>query len=217
MTDHPNLAAALAAVQSQLPHIGKDNKAEVKNDQGKRLYSYAYADLPGVSRLVLPLLAAHGLSFSAKPTLHEGKFVLEYTLRHASGDADTGYYPLTQQGTPQQQGSAITYARRYALCAVTGIAPDEDDDGQAAELAHRQAEQQRQQAAQQAREALEELAATCTAMGLDRGLVAGVYATENRGADIRKATAAQIRAFIEHLDEVDPTRIKVPAGNGAAS
>ena len=35
-----------------------------------------------------------------------------------------------QQQTPQSQGSAITYARRYALCAVLGIAGD-DDDGQA--------------------------------------------------------------------------------------
>ena len=43
------------------------------------------------------------------------------------GDAITGTWPLGS-GTQQQLGAAVTYARRYCLCAVTGIAPDEDDD-----------------------------------------------------------------------------------------
>src|SRR5690606_31859835 len=80
--------------------------------------------------IVLPLLGKHGLSFSARPTLDEaGRFVLAYSLRHESGDSEDGAYPLPTTGTPQQVGSAITYARRYALCAVTGVAADEDDDG----------------------------------------------------------------------------------------
>lgn len=119
-----NLAAALAEFQRDLPRLGKGQTANTGT------YSYRYADLADVSTLVLPLLAKHGLSFSAKPTLDEsGRFVLEYTLRHSSGEADVGRYPLAANGTPQQIGSSITYARRYALCSVTGIAPDEDDDG----------------------------------------------------------------------------------------
>jgi hypothetical protein len=49
-----------------------------------------------------------------------------------------GMYPLGT-GTPQQLGSAITYARRYCLLAVTGLAPDDgsDDDAQAAEQSYR--------------------------------------------------------------------------------
>lgn len=118
------LAAALAKFQSELPHLNKGNTANTGT------YSYRYADLADVSTLVLPLLGKHGLSFSAKPTLDEtGRFVLEYTLRHEAGECDTGRYPLNASGTPQQIGSSITYARRYALCSVTGIAPDEDDDG----------------------------------------------------------------------------------------
>lgn len=131
MTDQPNLASALAAFQAVIPRIGKDNLAVVKSDKGN--YKYAYADLSDISAKVLPLLAKNGLSFSAKPTLNaEGKFVLEYTLRHTSGEKDVGQYPLSITGTPQQVGSLITYARRYALCAVTGVTPDEDDDGEAA-------------------------------------------------------------------------------------
>jgi hypothetical protein len=121
--DNPGLAKALAAFQLELPTLGKGNIANTGT------YSYRYADLADVSTLVLPLLAKQGLSFSAKPTIDEqGRFVLAYALRHISGDSDCGSYPLPT-GSPQQVGSAITYARRYALCAITGIAPDEDDDG----------------------------------------------------------------------------------------
>jgi len=125
-----SLAAALAAFQAELPKLGKGSTATVRSDKGN--YSYKYATLADVSLAVLPLLGKHGLSFSAKPTLDDaGRFVLEYALRHTSGEADCGKYPLPT-GTPQQVGSAVTYARRYALCAITGLAPDDDDDGKAA-------------------------------------------------------------------------------------
>jgi hypothetical protein len=66
------------------------------------------------------------------PTVTEdGRFVLAYELRHTSGELINGSYPLPDptRTTPQQVGSALTYARRYTLCCVTGVVPDEDDDG----------------------------------------------------------------------------------------
>lgn len=120
------LATALAAFQAELPRVGKGNTADAGT------YKYKYADLADVSSAVLPLLGKHGLSFSAKPMLDgDGKFVLEYTLRHSSGEQDGGRYPLPT-GKPQDVGSAITYARRYALQCMTGVAPDADDDGASA-------------------------------------------------------------------------------------
>jgi hypothetical protein len=79
------------------------------------------------------------------------RFVLRYTLTHVpSGEFQTGDYPLNLSD-PQKMGSAITYARRYALLAVTGIAAeDEDDDGDAAtgrQYAQRAAQRPRQQRA----------------------------------------------------------------------
>lgn len=132
-TDNAGLAAALAAFQKALPRIGKGNTANTGT------YSYKYADLSDVSEAILPLLGEHGLSFSAKPTLDEqGRFVLAYCLRHVSGQEDSGAYPLPSSGSPQQVGSAISYARRYALLAVTGVAPGgEDDDGATAPPADR--------------------------------------------------------------------------------
>lgn len=139
------LAKALAEFQADLPEIVKTETAEVKDNQGRHLYSYNYADLARVSKIVLPRLAKFGLSFSAKPTLNpEGKFVLAYVLRHTSGEEDEGTYPLTGS-TPQMLGGAITYARRYALCAVTGVAPEADDDDAAAASQREQREPPRGQ------------------------------------------------------------------------
>ena len=141
MTTEPpgGLHAALAALQATLPRIGKDATGQY----GK------YADLADVSAAVLPLLGRHGLSFACTPTLTEdGAFVLDYALRHVSGETLGGRYPLPDMKVgPQQLGSAITYARRYCLCAVTGAAPDsDDDDGQAASTARPSRPRQQRQA-----------------------------------------------------------------------
>ena len=122
------LAKALAAVQAGLPSIAKGETAEVKNKDGKKLYDYQYADLTGVSEAVMPLLGKNGLAFTAWPTLDDGRFVLAYALIHEGGEERTGVYPLPSSGTPQDIGKAITYARRYCLCAVTGVAPGGDDN-----------------------------------------------------------------------------------------
>src|SRR5690242_10800453 len=120
----PNLNAALAAFQAELPRVTKSATGQVGNKR-----DYKYADLADVTEVALPLLAKQGLSFTAIPDVRAGMFGLRCVLRHKSGEEDSGFYPLPGLGTaPQQVGSAITYARRYALCAATGIAPDGDDD-----------------------------------------------------------------------------------------
>ena len=126
-----SLAQAMALVQTKLPRIERDKTADVKTE--KTHYKYTYADLAQVTAKLMPILGDHGLSFIARPTLHEGKLVLDYQLLHVSGESLSGQYPLPSSGGPQQIGSAITYARRYCLCSVTGIAPEEDDDGAAAQ------------------------------------------------------------------------------------
>lgn len=127
MTDS-SLASALAVVQEKLPRIEKTKTARVQTEKAN--YTYSYADLAQVSAAILPLLGANGLAWMTKPTFNaEGKFVLAYALLHgASGEREEGEFPIPSSGSPHAVGSAITYARRYALCAVTGVAPDQDDD-----------------------------------------------------------------------------------------
>lgn len=132
---HPTLAAALAAFQIEVPTVRKGNSAEVQGKDGKRGYSYDYADLADVTEAAMPLLGKHGLSWTTQPTLMGENFILHYSLMHESGEAIEGIYPLPDPmvGRPQDLGSAITYARRYAFTAVTGVAPGgDDDDAQAA-------------------------------------------------------------------------------------
>ena len=92
-----------------------------------------YADLGEYNRIVLSALNEMGVIWTCLPTLSGETFVLAYSLKHVpSGTEKAGEFPLPKS-EPQKMGSAITYGRRYALGAVTGVAAeDEDDDGSAA-------------------------------------------------------------------------------------
>lgn len=135
----PELNKALAAVQSLLPKITKGERANVGT------YGYDYAGLDAVSEKIIPLLGKHGLAFSCWPTLLNGRFVMEYHLLHSSGEQRTGIWPLVSVAKPQDLGGFLTYYRRYALMAVTGIAPGgEDDDAQSIKNQEQQLDQPRQ-------------------------------------------------------------------------
>lgn len=123
-----SISEALVALQANLPRVAADRKANAGT------FNYKYAGLNDVNEALLPALAAVGLAFTALPTIDGDRFVLGYSLLHTSGQERAGVYPLPDpaRATPQQIGSAITYARRYCILAVTGLAPDPDDDGQAA-------------------------------------------------------------------------------------
>lgn len=126
-----SLAEALAALQAKMPAVGKHASADVKNKEGRKLYDYNYAPGEDITPVLYPLMASVGLSFSAAPTIgkHDGRFVLAYDLRHTSGELIGGSYPLPDPDRygPQDLGKAITYARRYALCALVGLFPGGDD------------------------------------------------------------------------------------------
>lgn len=130
MTDPKSLDEALCMLQADPPVLVKDKKGQVGNQKTK------YADLVQVNAVVLSRLNALGVIYKTKPTLRaeEPRFVLAYSLKHVqSGTEEAGDYPLKLSENPMQMGSAITYARRYVLLAITGIAAEEeDDDGRAA-------------------------------------------------------------------------------------
>jgi len=123
------LAAALAKAQAVM--------TGAKKDSDNPFFKSHYADLASVRDACMPALNAHGLSVLQFPRLvsagdHEWLIEVETVLAHASGQfiADTLAVPVTKADA-QGVGSAITYARRYALGAVAGVAA-EDDDGESA-------------------------------------------------------------------------------------
>lgn len=120
-----DLAAALSKAQGELDHAKKD----VKNE----FFKSKYADLASVIDAAKKPLSDNGLSVAQIVDMTEtGDLVLETILMHTSGEFISGRYPIKpMKQDPQSVGSAITYARRYAFSAITGIAAD-DDDGNAA-------------------------------------------------------------------------------------
>jgi len=116
-----NLAKALSAAQAQI-------KTAVKSKINP-FFKSKYADLDEVWSACRGPLTTNGLSV-AQIVDCAGVFVSVTTiLFHASGEYITGRLTLQAESPkPQPIGSAITYARRYALSAMVGISSDEDDD-----------------------------------------------------------------------------------------
>lgn len=119
-----NLAAALVRAKREFNPVVKD----ATNPHFKS----KFASLQSCHDATDAALMAHGLAVLQFPTEHLGVPALRTVLLHESGEMieDTMLLNATKPD-PQGQGSAITYARRYALMALLGIAA-EDDDGNAA-------------------------------------------------------------------------------------
>lgn len=119
------LAAALSKAQSEI-------KGAIK-DAENPFFKNVYADLASVWDAIRVPMAANNLAVSQTTSVTENGTVLVTTLLHSSGEWIEGTYPLyAKDNSPQSLGSAVTYARRYALQAIMGVAPIEDD-GEAAE------------------------------------------------------------------------------------
>lgn len=117
------LLSALLAVQSEAPAL----KKTATNPH----YKSRYVPLDEIVETVGPILRKHNLVWSTLPTHDEYGPALKYQLAHAeSGETLEGTMPLLlSKQDAQGQGSAITYARRYALCAVLNLVAEDDDDG----------------------------------------------------------------------------------------
>lgn len=125
-TQTPALNAALAKAQATMGTAAKD----AVNPHFKS----RYADLASVWEAWRAAGPPQGLAvIQTLLDAPAGMLRLETVLLHASGEErrSTLTFPVAQS-TPQAYGSALTYARRYALSALVGIVADEDDDGNAA-------------------------------------------------------------------------------------
>ena len=91
-----------------------------------------YADLAAVVEAIVPALNTHGIAVIQAPGFDGEMVTVETTFLHESGSAMSSVMTLRPSKLdPQGVGAAVTYGRRYALLAMAGGAP-EDDDGNAA-------------------------------------------------------------------------------------
>jgi len=118
------LATALTSFQSTFKNPPK-NKTNP-------FFNSTYVDLADALDVVRKGLSEQGLSFIQLTSAGEDRVILHTRLLHVTGQWIEGTYPVTKLAKAQEMGSALTYARRYALFALVGIAGEDDDDGNVA-------------------------------------------------------------------------------------
>ena len=123
------VCAALAAAQGEFGAIEKTKTADIGT------YSYKYAPLDKIISVIREPMAKHGLGRQQYLVSKGDQAFIRSIVWHSSGEWIASDYPVfpTKDGA-QGFASGVTYARRYGLCLVLGLAPeDEDDDGVSAE------------------------------------------------------------------------------------
>jgi hypothetical protein len=118
------LAKALCKAQGELGHAKKDSV--------NPHFRSKYSDISEVIDTIKPVFTANGLSFLQMPSMEGNILTLTTMILHASGEyvSEVAKTPISKQD-PQGVGAGITYLRRFALSAFSGLA-QEDDDGNTA-------------------------------------------------------------------------------------
>lgn len=129
--------------QSEILTLPKDKKG----------YNYNYTDFDTVVKTVKPILKKNHLGFcQLLDSKENGKNGVTTILFHESGESFQSWFELPavvlgKANNAQNIGAAISYIKRYALCAILGCSSDEDTDGMTGaqmEQAQRQVQQKQQ-------------------------------------------------------------------------
>jgi hypothetical protein len=128
------LASALAKAQAELTNPEKSLTATIRTGRpGEGERSFRYAPLSSGLDIVRKTLGQHEIATLQTTAIDQtaGVVNLTTTLAHASGEwiaSDWPVCPIAETANPQRMGAALTYARRYALFTLVGIAGEDDLD-----------------------------------------------------------------------------------------
>jgi hypothetical protein len=134
------LASALAKAQAELVNPEKSLTATIKGARaGEADRTFSYAPLSSGLEIIRKTLSQHQIAAIQTTATDEAARVvwLTTTLAHASGEWIASDWPvctIADMASPKRMGSALTYARRYALFTLVGIAGEDDLD--APDLCH---------------------------------------------------------------------------------
>ena len=129
-----SLAAALAKAQGELTNPEKSLVGTIRpNGPGEAERVFRYASLSSGLDIVRKVLGQHEIATMQTTAINEaaGTVNLTTVLAHASGEwiaSDWPVCPIAETATPHRMGAALTYARRYALFTLVGIAGEDDLD-----------------------------------------------------------------------------------------
>lgn len=200
------LARAMADAFGEIESATKSAPGQVGQQK------YKYADLTSVIEAIKPALIKHGLFFTQCPAPANGGVQLETILHHAGGESMSlgSLFVPANKNDAQAYGSALTYARRYALVTAFGV-PVEDDDGNAATKSAPQQEHTPHQRVDEA--TLTHIIALCEAVGGNQpGIICKAYQIEA----LPDLTPSQATAVVNRLNEKLAERAKAESNKEAA-
>jgi hypothetical protein len=128
------LASALAKAQAQLTNPEKSLTGTISSGRaGDPARTFRYAPLSSGLDIVRKILGEHEIATVQTTAIDQTSGMVNLTtmLAHASGEwiaSDWPICPLTDVAAPHRMGAALTYARRYALFTLVGIAGEDDLD-----------------------------------------------------------------------------------------
>ncbi len=126
MSDTPRpIAKALAAAQGEIADPIRSKEMKVPGRPSRM-----YAGLDDLFRAVRGPLTKHGIAVTQAIEHRDGRTFLVSRLLHESGDSLSSEWELDWKGGPQDKGSALTYAKRYTLSGLCGVADVDDDDAE---------------------------------------------------------------------------------------
>jgi hypothetical protein len=129
-----NLAAALAKAQIALVNPEKSLVATIRSDRATGTeQTFRYAPLSSGLEIVRKTLGEHEIATVQTTAIDQGAGIVNLTtvLAHSSGEWISSDWPvcaISETATPRRMGAALTYARRYALFTLVGIAGEDDLD-----------------------------------------------------------------------------------------
>ena len=129
-----SLAAALAKAQGELTNPEKSLVGTIPaNGPGRAERMFRYASLSSGLDIVRKILGQHEIATMQTTAIDQAGGIVNLTtmLAHASGEWIASDWPvcaISDTAHPQRMGAALTYARRYALFTLVGIAGEDDLD-----------------------------------------------------------------------------------------
>lgn len=127
-----SLIAALVKAQLEIKSPTKDKfNSRFKTAESPK--GSPYCSLDSIYEATRLPLASNGLTVShTTENVNGNSWLLRTTLMHISGESMSNLVPMfTERLDSQGFGSALTYARKYAICSLLGLSTEEDDDGNA--------------------------------------------------------------------------------------
>jgi len=127
------IATALAKAQIELSNPEKAMVGTVYNNRSESPQSFRYASLSSGLDIVRKALGGHQIAIAQTTDIDRAGGTLNLTtvLLHTSGEWISSHWPvcqLSETSAPRRMGAALTYARRYALFTMVGIAGEDDLD-----------------------------------------------------------------------------------------